>query len=240
MMEENRSGTPGGPAEGGEAHEESLRERVVDGTRHALERAKEGLATGATEVAEKARIAATETRVRAEKLVEFVREAEPDEQLKETVAGGTERSIDRAGDALIGAAPAIGRGAEKAAAKLGEVLHSVAHPLAVVLGAIAGTLGGWWKKAAEERYDLPLSEEEACLAHFQTLENLAPELDFARARTGYAFGYVASRNPGYRGRSFDEVEPELRQGFGSELASDYDLLREFTRYGYGRGAGAGL
>jgi hypothetical protein len=237
MMEENRGGETSGSVGAEHDQEGSLRGRVVEGTRHALERARDGLSTGAAEVAEKARAAASETRDRAGQLVEFVREAQPDEHLKETVSGGTERSIDRAGEALIGAAPAIGRGAEKAATKLGEVLHSVAHPLAVVLGAIAGTLGGWWKKAAEERYDLPLSEEEACRAHFQTLQDLAPDLDYNRARTGYAFGYVASRNPGYRGRSFDEVEPELRQGFGTELASDYDLLRDFTRYGYDRGTG---
>jgi hypothetical protein len=227
----------GDPAGQGEATEETLRTRAVEKTRETLERAKEGIATGAAEVAHYTRTAAAETRARAEKVVEFVREAEPDANLKANVADNTERTIDRASEALIGAAPAIGRNAERAATRLGEVLHSVAHPLAVVLGAIAGTLGGWWRKAAEERYDMPPTIEEACRGHFAMAVDLPPEITFDRARTGYAFGYVASRNPGYQGRSFDEVEVELREGFGPELAADYDLLREFTRYGYGRGAG---
>ncbi len=232
------------PMDGGEAvpqaqvTEESLRARAMEKTRETLERAKEGIATGAAEVAHYTRAAASETRARAEKVVEFVREAEPDENLKSSVAGNTERTLDRASEALIGAAPAIGRNAERAATKLGEVLHSVAHPLAAVLGAIAGTLGGWWRKAAEERYDMPPTVEEECRGHFASVAGLPPEVTFERARTGYAFGYVASRNPGYQGRSFDEVEPELREGFGPQLSADYDLLREFTRYGYGRGTGA--
>jgi hypothetical protein len=212
-------------------------QRVRDQTKETASKAKDGLVAGASGLMDVSRTVANETRERAGRVVEFVREAESDEELRSTVAGKTERSLDRAGDALAGAAPAIGRNAELAAEKLGGALHAIAGPLATILGAIAGTIGGWWKKAAAERYELSRVDEEACRAHFTTVTVLSPGMTYERARTGYALGYVASRNPGYAGRNFDEIEADLRQGFGDEGYADYEALREFTRYGYDRGAG---
>ncbi len=214
--------------------------RVKDQTRETASKAREGLVAGASGLMEVSRTVATETRDRAGRVVEFVREAEADEELRSTVAGKTERSLDKAGDALAGAAPAIGRNAERAAEKLGGALHAIAGPLATILGSIAGTIGGWWKKAAQERYELSKADEEACRAHFTTVVVVSPEMTYERARTGYALGYVASRNPGYNGRNFDEIEDDLRQGFGDEGYADYEALRDFTRYGYDRGAGPTL
>jgi hypothetical protein len=224
------------------SNEESagLFRRVKEQTAETAAKARDGLAAGASGLMEVSRTVATETRDRAGRVVEFVREAEPDEELRSTVAGKTERSLDKAGDALAGAAPAIGRNAERAAEKLGGALHAIAGPLATILGSIAGTIGGWWKKAAEERYELSKADEDACRAHFTTLTVIAPEMTYERARTGYALGYVASRNPGYNGRSFDEIEDDLRQGFGDDGYADYEALREFTRYGFDRGAGRAL
>lgn len=223
-----------------EETETGLLGRVADGTRETLKKAGEGLSAGASSVAGLTRTAATETRDKAGKVVEFVREAETDTRLKENVTHTTEHSLDRAGNALIDAAPAIGRNAERAAEKVGQALHAIARPLGVVLGAIGGTLGGWWKSASAEALELPEAEEHACRAHFTSITVVPAGMTYDQARTGYALGYVASRNPQYRGRAFEEVESDLRQGFGGEYARDYDTLREFTRYGYGRGTGGGL
>ena len=212
-------------------------DRAMEKGRETMDRAKEGLSAGAAGVAEVGRNVATGTRDRAGRAVEIVRESETDEALKARVTSTTERSLDRAGDRVTASAPAIGRGAERVAETVGRALHAVGHPVAVILGTIAGTLGGWWKKAAEERIDFPESEDAACRAHFTSITVLPTDMSYERARTGYALGYVASRNPGYSGRDFEEIEPELRRGFGEQHASDYDALREFTRYGYGRGRG---
>lgn len=210
---------------------------AAEKARDTLEKAKDGLSAGAAGAAELTRNVASGTRDRAGRAVEFVRDAETDTELKARVADTTERSLNRAGDRLTDAAPAIGRGAEKTAEKVGQALHLVGHPLAVLLGAIAGTLGGWWNKAREERLEFPESEDAACRAHFTALAVVPGGMTYDRARTGYALGYVASRNPGYRGRAFEEIEPELRRGFGEQHAADFETLREFTRYGYGRGLG---
>jgi hypothetical protein len=222
-------------------HEATRLERAAERTRETLEKAKDGVAAAASSVAGFTKTVASETVDKAGRVVEFVREAEADTELKETVSHTTEGALHQAGDKLDEVAPAIGRGAEAAARQVGRALHLVAHPLAVILGVIAGTVGGWWKKAASgEGSEFPEAEEQACRAHFTTLTVVPAEMTYDRARTGYALGYVASRNPEYQGRQFDEIEPDLRQGFAGENADEYDALREFTRYGYTRGLGGVL
>jgi hypothetical protein len=216
-------------------------ERAAERTRETLEKAKDGVVAGASGLAEITKKAASETADKAGRVVNFVREAETDVELKEKVSHTAEDKLHQAGDKLSGAAPAIGRSAEAAAEKIGGALHKVAHPLAVVLGVIAGTVGGWWKKAAADASgagpSLPSTEEQACRAHFATIAVLPPDMTFDRARTGYSLGYLASRNPDYQGRQFEDVEPDLRQGFAGEKVDEYEALREFARYGYGRGIG---
>jgi hypothetical protein len=218
-------------------------ERAAERTREVLEKAKDGMAAGASGVAEFTRNVAGGTAERAGRVVEFVREAETDTELKGKVSHTTEEKLHQAGDKLDEVAPTIGRGAEAAARGVGRALHAVAHPLAVILGAIAGTVGGWWKKAASDvdlGLGLPEAEEQECRTHFATLTLVPAGMTYDRARTGYALGYLAGRNPDYRGRQFEEIEPDLRQGFRGEDADEYDTLREFARFGYDRGLGWAL
>jgi hypothetical protein len=71
--------------------------------------------------------------------------------------------------------------------------------------------------------------------HFEAYELRPAGMTFERALPGYTLGYVASRNPGYRGRTFEEIESDLRHGFGDDPDVSHDTLRDFTRYGYQRG-----
>lgn len=210
-------------------------DRVRAKTRETFDRAKDTLAAGATGATEIGRIAVTGARERAVRAAEFVREAETNEELKGAVTHRAEATLDRAGDAITRAAPTIGRTTEIAAEKIGQALHAMSHPTGVLLGAIAGTLGGWWRKAADEKIALPQSEDRAYQEHFSAIAAPPPGMTYEQARPGYELGYVASRNPSYQGRAFDEVDPELRQGFSGEQPDDYDSIREFTRYGYERG-----
>jgi hypothetical protein len=214
---------------------ESRLRKAKETTRDALGRARDGVSAGASTAAEFTKAVAAEAKEKANLVKRVVREAERDTALEQSASGSTERALDRAGSAVSGAAPAVGRGAEIAVDKVGAALRYVSRPLAVVVGTIAGTLGGWWKRAAELRSDLPADEERECRAHFATLV-VAPDMSFDQARGGYALGYVAGCNPEYRGRTFDDVETDLRLGFAGEPAAEYDALREFARFGYSRGA----
>jgi hypothetical protein len=111
-----------------------------------------------------------------------------------------------------------------------------------VVGALAASVGGWWALHAKSDTATQLGEEDErhYRAHFDTHPARASGgMTYDRARTGYALGHTASRNPGYMGRGFDEVEPELRRGFTGEHSGSYDSLRDFTRYGYERGRSGG-
>ena len=126
----------------------------------------------------------------------------------------------------------------------GEALESVRSPLigsalGALLGSLAGALGGWWagRKLADSDFQLTPEDEAACQAHFVALTVRPVGMTFDEARDGYALGHAASRNPGYRGRAFDQVEPELRRGFAGEYARRYATLRDFARFGYERGTG---
>jgi hypothetical protein len=205
--------------------------RAAEQARDALDHAREGLAAGASGIADVARRAVGETRERAEKVIEFVREAETDEHLKSSVARGTGSSLDRAGDMLIDSAPAIGRNVERAAEGLGHVLHRISGPLAAVLGAIAGTVGGWWRRAAQGEYSVSLDIETLCREHFEG--SAAPTgMTFDRAWTGYSLGFIAQQNPEYHGRAFDEIEGDLSGGF--ERREEFDVLRDYARFGFER------
>jgi hypothetical protein len=231
----HESTTPPPPDEQPEDVEARSRiERARDGAREGIDRAREVLASGAGAVAEASRTVASEAADRAGRAVEFVREAETDRDLKRNVEEGTESTLHAAADRVSGAAPTVGRGAEAAARVVGAALHKVAHPLAVVLGAIAGTLGGWWQKARENGPDFPESEDAACRAHFLSVTVHPDGMTYEEARTGYALGYIAASNPDYDGRGFDAIEPDLRVGFHGEREEEFERLREYARYGFGR------
>ncbi|MEX2572576.1 MAG: hypothetical protein WD737_14845 [Gemmatimonadota bacterium] len=209
-------------------------ERIGERTRQAAERTREEMAARASGLAEASRDTADQAREKLGRAAEIVKNAEPDEHLRETVRGTTQNSMHRAGDSLGRAAPKIGRGAESAAVKAGAALHKVARPLSAILGAIAATVGGWWKQASAGDPSLPKPADEACRAHFATLSGIPTGVTFERARPGYALGFLAGQNPDYRGRPFDEVEGDLRTGFSSDTPEEYEALREFVRFGYGR------
>lgn len=67
---------------------------------------------------------------------------------------------------------------------------------------------------------------------------------FERARPGYQLGYVARQNPDYSGRSFNDIEPELRKVWESRArtegstggsGSSWPDVRGFVDFAYQQG-----
>lgn len=195
-----------------------------------LDRARDGVAAGAEHVKQVTTRVAAGTRDTASRARQIVREAEPDEELKENVRTGTQRAMNKAGEAVTGAAPAVGRVAEYAVGKVGAALRFVGRPLGAILGPIAGTVGGWWNKASELKGGMPAEVEAGCREHFATVL-VVDGMSYDHAHTGYVLGYMAGCNPDYRGRAFEDVEPDLRHGF-TNADAEYQALREFARYGF--------
>ena len=66
---------------------------------------------------------------------------------------------------------------------------------------------------------------------------------FERARPGYQLGYVARQNPAYKGRNFNEIEPELRKVWESRARTEgntggsgsWPEVRGFVDFAYQQG-----
>lgn len=113
----------------------------------------------------------------------------------------------------------------------GAGIGSAAGPIGTIVGGIAGAAGGWWagEKVGRAAEDMG-QHEDYYREHHRTTET---GLDYDDARIGYGVGHVAGRNPEYRGRSYDEVEPQLRAGW-KDTDYDYDRMRPHVREGYER------
>jgi hypothetical protein len=130
-----------------------------------------------------------------------------------------------------GKAEKIGEGVGGVGGTLaGAGIGSLAGPVGTVIGGIAGAVGGWWagEKAGRAIEDMDRHEDHYRTHHKQLDRK---DVDYDEARIGYGVGHVAGRNPDYRGRSFDDVENDLRRGWKYDKR-DYDAMRPFVRTGY--------
>lgn len=115
----------------------------------------------------------------------------------------------------------------------GAGLGSLLGPVGIVVGGIAGAVGGWW--AGRGLADAAGDFDDETDAHYRRLheERQGTSADFDEARYYYRFGGLARRNPEYHGRSFDQVEPELRRHWQEEnVGRGWEDVRNFVHRGY--------
>jgi phage tail tape-measure protein len=96
-----------------------------------------------------------------------------------------------------------------AAASIGGSIGMAAlGPVGAVVGLLAGAIGGWWAgNEIQESIDEMDSVEKAFRSAHAATANARP---YGEVRHAYQVGYLAGRNPQYRGKSFRDVEDELR------------------------------
>ena len=145
-----------------------------------------------------------------------------------------------------------------AGAATGAAIGSLGGPIGTIIGGIAGAVGGWWTGRAVSEAASSFSDEddEYYRTHFESTRSGSlsgterkknvvdvrsdrSDLSYDRARPAYQLGSLASRNPEYQGRSFDEIEPHLQSGWTSSAASgeygDWSNVRDYARDAYTRG-----
>jgi hypothetical protein len=158
-------------------------------------------------------------------------------------AGSLDGRIEQAKDAALGShdgppstADEIGEAAGGISGTvLGAGIGAAAGPLGALLGGIAGALGGWWagRAVTEAAEKLSESDEAYFRQHFETDPSRPADRSFEDVRNDYALGHIASENPNFVAREFDEVEPELRRGWPAD-AGIWESAREYAREGYTR------
>lgn len=107
-----------------------------------------------------------------------------------------------------------------------------------MLAGVAGVAGAWWagRKVYDAIKDMNEEDERDVRTYYDTHSARSTGLPYSQARSGYALGYAAARNPDYTGRGFDQVEPQLRPGYAGSAGQHSDAVTDFARRGYERGA----
>ncbi len=129
----------------------------------------------------------------------------------------------------------------------GAAIGSIGGPVGTVIGAIAGAVGGWWtgKQISDVATSYTDSHDATYRNHFEGQSgNMGGQLEsYDRARPAYQLGHLASQNPDYRGKSFDQVEGDLSRGWNADaekqVGYSWNDARGAVAEGYARGGEMG-
>lgn len=155
--------------------------------------------------------------------------------------GKLERAKDQAlgkHDSNPGVADQVGEAAGGVSGVVaGAAIGSAVGPVGTVIGGIVGAMGGWWagRAVAEAATAITKDDDDFYRRKFQT-SGRASGRAYEDVKPAYYLGHVASRNPDYRNRSFDDIERDLSRGWTSNKKyGAWDEVRDFAREGYTRG-----
>jgi hypothetical protein len=118
----------------------------------------------------------------------------------------------------------------------GLALGAPAGPVGALLGAIAGAAGGWWA-GREVAHALTESDDRFYQTHYEQAPDRLAGLAYEQVRPAYLVGHLAGRNPEYEGRSFEEIEGDLRGGWhdcAAEQCSEWPAMRGYARAAFER------
>lgn len=161
--------------------------------------------------------------------------------------GSIDGRLERAKEAALGpheGAPSLADEIGEAAGGITGVLvgagiGSSAGPVGTLIGGIAGAIGGWWSgRAIAEAAEKLSSEDDAEFrAHYESSPRRLADRQYEDVRAAYFLGHIASHNPNFVDRQFDEIEPELARGWRDcpERPCDWEQIRPFAGEGYRRG-----
>jgi hypothetical protein len=163
---------------------------------------------------------------------------------RDNVPDSTDGRIERAKDKAFGKHddnPGVADHVGEAAGGIsgvaaGAAIGSLAGPVGTVIGGIAGAMGGWWTGRAVAEAATAISTDDE--GYYRRHYDASPIADrrYDDVRPAYYLGHIASRNPDYRSRSFDEIESDLRTGWQKDSKyGSWDTVRGYAREGYTRG-----
>jgi hypothetical protein len=126
----------------------------------------------------------------------------------------------------------------------GAAIGSIGGPVGTLIGGLAGVIGGWWagRSIAEAAKDYGDEDDRYYRTHYETSDSRLGDRSYDDVRPAYQLGHIASRNPDYRGRKFDEIESDLRQGWSDDIGArhgDWSAVRGYAHEGFSRGSTLG-
>ena len=154
------------------------------------------------------------------------------EQLKDVTLGAHD-SRPSVGDEIGEAAGGI------AGVLLGAGIGLSAGPVGTLIGGIAGAIGGWWtgRAIAEAAEKLTHEDDEEFRKHYEASPERRRGGRYEDMRAAYVLGHIASHNPNFVDRQFEEIESQLASGWDdcAQRPCDWKEVRAFVGEGYRRG-----
>jgi hypothetical protein len=158
----------------------------------------------------------------------------------------TDGKLERAKDKALGKHddhPGVADHVGEAAGGIGGVtagaaIGSVAGPIGTVIGGIVGAMGGWWtgRAVAEAATAITTDDDNYYRTHYESSPNRLADRRYDDVRPAYYLGHIASQNPDYRNRAFDDVESDLRTGWSRDNRyGAWDSVRSYASEGFTRG-----
>ncbi|HEV7990930.1 MAG TPA: hypothetical protein VGP25_03850 [Gemmatimonadaceae bacterium] len=159
----------------------------------------------------------------------------------------TDGRLERAKDNALGkhdsnpsVADEVGEGVGGIGGALaGAAVGSLAGPVGTLIGGIAGAMGGWWTgRAITEAASSVTSDDDSYYrSHYESSPNRLADRGFDDVRPAYHLGHIASRNPDYANRNWNEVEGDLQRGWSGagQSSGDWSTVRPYASEGFNRG-----
>jgi hypothetical protein len=158
----------------------------------------------------------------------------------------TDNKVERAKDKALGkhdddpgVADHIGEAAGGVSGVVaGAAVGSAIGPVGTLIGGIVGAMGGWWagRAVAEAATAITPGDDIYYRRHFESSPIQFGRPTYDEIRPAYYLGHLASRNPDYRNRSFDDIESDLRRGWTTDRKyGAWDGVRGFASEGFARG-----
>ena len=121
----------------------------------------------------------------------------------------------------------------------GAAIGSAGGPIGTIIGGIAGAVGGWWagRAVADAAHKFMHDEDTYYRETFEKRTDRLADRSYDDVRPAYQLGHIASMNPDYNGRTFDEVETDLQKGWGNDLRArhgDWSAVRPYAQEAYSR------
>lgn len=116
----------------------------------------------------------------------------------------------------------------------GAALGSAGGPIGTLIGGIAGAVGGWWagRSASEAAAHYTNDDDTYYRTHYEADADRPRDLEWDRARTGYAAGHIAGLNPDYRDREWNDVSRDIRSGWKDDQHGSWDHMEARVRHGW--------
>ena len=153
----------------------------------------------------------------------------------------TDGRIERAKDKALGKHDDHPSVADQVGEGVGGIGGMVAGAtIGTLIGGIAGAVGGWWtgRAVSEAASALTNDDDSYYRSHYESSPNRLADRGYEHVRPAYQLGHVASRNPDYANRSWNEVESDLQRGWNADASrqyGDWSTVRPYASEGFNRG-----